>query len=274
MKKAINGFSYFTFDIFKNQPIHSLFTTRLGGVSTGCYDSLNFGFPSGDDPECVRQNYALLAECLGTDCSHLVTSAQTHTNNVLVVDAAHAGMGITRPKDFTDIDALVTATPGLGIITAHADCTPVQFYDPVHHVIAAAHSGWMGTLKNISSEVIAAMTSRFDTNPADLLVAIGPALCQDCFEVDTDVAMRFFAANEDYRAFSYQRSVPSTQTGSITKHYIDLKKIICSQLTAAGVPADNIEVSNLCTKCHPELFYSHRNMGVKRGVMASAMILL
>lgn len=272
MITAKNGVTYLDFSIFNKMPVRSLFTTRLGGVSSGCYESLNFGFPSGDDPQLVRQNYALLAECLGTDCDHLITSAQTHTNNVLVVNGEHAGMGITREKSFSDIDALITATPGLGIITAHADCTPVQFYDPINHVIAAAHSGWMGTLKNISKAVIDTMHARFGTLPSDLLVAIGPALCQDCFEVDEDVAFRFFDADESYRNYSYSRQKDSDGV-SITKYYLDLRLIIRSELEACGVVPSRIEVSSLCTKCHPELFYSHRNMGVKRGVMASAMML-
>lgn len=265
MHTAPNGVEYCTFSIFDNQPVKTLFTTRRGGVSTGCYSSLNFGFPSGDDASYVRQNYELLAECFGTTGENLVTSAQTHTSNVLVVDDRHRGMGITRVKDFADIDALITATPGLVIITAHADCTPVQFYDPVHKVIAAAHSGWMGTLKNISRQVLLTMADRFGTRAGDVLVAIGPALCQDCFEVDEDVAFRFYDADPRYREFSYQKGI---------KHYLDLRKIICLELQSEGILPSNIEVSSLCTKCHPELFFSHRNMGTKRGVMASAMMLM
>lgn len=264
MHTAPNGVEYYTFSIFDNQPVTTLFTTRNGGVSTGCYSSLNFGFPSGDAAPLVRQNYELLAQCFGTTGDNLVTSAQTHTNNVLVVDDRHRGMGITRPKDFADIDALVTNTPELVLVTAHADCTPVQFYDPVHHVIAAAHSGWMGTLKNISQQVLRTMSDRFGTHPEDVLVAIGPSLCQDCFEVDEDVALRFYEADTRYREFSYQKGI---------KHYLDLRGIISLELRTEGVLPSHIEVSDLCTKCHPELFFSHRNMGVKRGVMASAMML-
>ncbi|SFQ42353.1 conserved hypothetical protein [Lachnospiraceae bacterium XBB1006] len=274
MTIAKNGVSYYSFSIFDNQPVRALFTTRNGGASHGCFESLNFGFSSGDDPDCVRQNYERLAECLGTNVTHLVTSAQTHTNHVLVVDERHAGMGVTRPKDFSDIDALITATPGLGIVTAHADCTPVQFFDPVHRVIACAHSGWMGTLENISAAVISTMTARFQTDPSDLLIAIGPALCQDCFEVDEDVAFRFFDADPSYRRFHYTRRISNPAGDAVTKYYLDLKRIISLELTNAGVLLEHVEVSELCTKCHPDLFFSHRNMGVKRGVMASAMILL
>lgn len=265
METAPNGVSYYTFSIFTNNPIKTLFTTRNGGVSSGCFDSLNFGFSSGDDTRLVAQNYALLAECLGTDSNHLVTSAQTHTRNIRVVHAGDEGMGVVRKRSFQDIDGLVTNVPGIGLITAHADCTPVQFYDPVHNVIGVAHSGWSGTLKNISENMISIMKATYGSNPSDVLVAIGPSLCQDCFEVDQNVADLFTNANHAYESFMYKKGI---------KTYIDLRQIIELQLISEGVLDCHIECSTLCTKCNPKLFYSHRNMGVKRGVMASAMILL
>lgn len=262
---APNGVSYYSFSIFENHPVTTLFTTRNGGVSSGCYDSLNFGFSSGDDVLNVTKNYELLAHCLSTDLNHLITSHQTHTRNIRLVKAGDEGMGVTRPRDFKDIDGLVTNVKGIGLVTAHADCTPVQFYDPVKHVIGAAHSGWSGTLKNICENMVSTMKSEYHSNPSDILVAIGPSLCQDCFEVDQDVADQFLQANPDYRTFMYTKGV---------KTYIDLRRIIELQLLNEGIVANHIECNPTCTKCNPTLFYSHRNMGVKRGVMASAMILL
>lgn len=259
-----NGVEYFTFSLFQNYPIKSIFTTRNGGVSSGCYESLNFGSSSGDDITAVRKNYALLAECLGTDSAHLVTTHQTHTNHIRIVEKSDAGKGVTCPRDYEDIDGLVTNVPGIGIITAHADCTPVQFYDPVQKVIGVAHSGWMGTLKNISSEMLLIMTTHYQCQPSDILVAIGPALCQNCFEVDQDVADRFLQANPDYKKYMYTKGI---------KTYIDLRQIIHQQLVSEGVDSQNIECHPLCSKCNPSLFFSHRKMGTKRGVMANAMIL-
>lgn len=261
---AVNGVEYYSFSIFQGQPLRSLFTTRNGGASTGCYASLNFGFSSGDEEAAVRSNYQKLAECLHTDLSHLVTAAQTHTNTVRIVTEKDAGMGITRPRDFQDVDGLVTNVPGIGIITAHADCTPVQFYDPAQNVIGVAHSGWMGTLKNISRSMISSMKSNYGCMPSDILVAIGPSLCQDCFEVDEDVAQMFLQSDSSYEAWMYRKGV---------KTYIDLRRIIEQELLSEGVATDHIECNPTCTKCNPALFFSHRNMGTKRGVMASAMIL-
>ena len=259
-----NGVAYYEFSIFHNHPIKAVFTTRNGGVSTDYYTSLNFGFSSGDEEEAVRENYRRLAECLNTDLDHLVTAAQTHTTNIRVVTAEDIGMGVTHPRDFQDIDGLVTNVPDIGLITAHADCTPIQFYDPVKKVIGVAHSGWMGTLKNISRSMISAMKSNYGCNPEDLLVAIGPSLCQDCFEVDEDVAQMCLQENPSYEAFMYRKGI---------KSYIDLRRIIEQELLAEGIRPDRIECHPICTKCNPKLFFSHRNMGTKRGVMASAMIL-
>lgn len=261
---ASNGVEYYKFSIFQNQPIKAMFTTRNGGISTGCYASLNFGFSSGDEKEAVTENYRRLAECLHTDLAHLVTAAQTHTNNVRVVTEKDAGMGVTHPRDFQDVDGLVTDVPGIGLITAHADCTPVQFFDPVKRVIGVAHSGWMGTLKNISRSMISVMKSHYGCDPENILVAIGPSLCQDCFEVDEDVAIKFLQADASYEAFMYRKGI---------KTYINLRLIIEQELVTQGVATDHIECHPICTKCNPSLFFSHRNMGVKRGVMASAMIL-
>lgn len=261
---APNGMEYYRFSIFEGHPLQTLFTTRKGGVSTGCYESLNFGFSSGDEEAAVKENYRRLAECLHTDLSHLVTAAQTHTSNVRIVTAEDAGMGVTRPRDFQDIDGLVTDVPGIGLITAHADCTPVQFFDPVKKVIGAAHSGWSGTLKNISRSMISIMSSHYGCDPKTILVAIGPSLCQDCFEVDEDVAQMFLQADPSYKALMYRKGI---------KTYIDLRRIIEQELLAEGVLSNHIECSPLCTKCNPKLFFSHRNMGTKRGVMASAMVL-
>ena len=167
-------------------------------------------------------------------------------------------------KDYNDIDGLVTNERNIGIITAHADCTPVQFYDPVHKVIGVAHSGWSGTLKNISGNMVKLMTTTYNSNPEDILVFIGPSLCQDCFEVDVDVKEQFLASNEAYIDYMYDIN---------EKSYIDLRRIIEHELLQEGIKEYNIECSTLCTKCNPDIFYSHRVMGTKRGVFASAMIL-
>lgn len=260
-----NDREYLTFPMLDGYPeLKHLFTTRIGGVSEGPYESWNFGFSSGDDPEKVRENYQRLAAVMGTDLEHCVTSAQTHTTNVRVMSREDGGKGLTKKKDFQDIDGMITNEPGLALITAHADCTPVFFFDPVKKVIGLAHSGWKGTLGRISQQVIQIMKEQFACQPEEILTGIGPSLCQDCFEVDEDVAMLFFREDERYHKYAYQKGC---------KYYLDLWKINELILQDNGILESHIQNMNLCTKCQNHLLFSHRGQNGKRGIMAATMML-
>ena len=245
--------------------LRHLFTTRFGGVSEGCCSSWNFGAKSLDTEENITRNYEILADVLGITTDQMVTSAQTHTANIRVVTAADGGIGIMPNPSFADVDGLVTDEKNLAIITGHADCNPVYFYDPVKKVIGLAHSGWKGTLGGISEKMAALMCEKYGSRPSDILAGIGPALCQDCFEVDQDVADQFFARNEAYRNFAYERGI---------KTYIDLKQIIRYDLLAAGLLDEHILDMELCTKENTDLLFSHRGQQGKRGIMAAVMMLV
>lgn len=256
---------YLTFPGLDEYPeLLHLFTTRHGGVSTGCVSSWNFGEQSLDTDENILQNFKILADTMGISAKQFVRTQQTHTSNILTVSEADAGKGVTRPRGYTDIDGLVTDTRGLAIVTTHADCNSVYFYDPVKHVIGLAHSGWRGTLLGISRAMVAKMHDEFSSDPADLLAGTGPALCKDCFEVDFDVAEAFLKANPGNAAFIEERP---------PKYHIDLKAIIRRDLMDSGLKAENIMDMELCTKCHKEDFFSHRGHKGKRGLMAAVMML-
>jgi len=247
-----------------------LFTTRHGGVSTGEKTSWNFGKGSNETWDNILENYRILSNILAeesgceVDREHMVRTDQTHTANVLKVTEEHLGMGITRPREYTDIDGLVTNLRGVPLITSHGDCNALLFYDPVKQVIGQAHSGWKGTLKEIGAEVIRMMRSEYGCDPRDMIVGIGPALCQDCFEVDEDVAQMFFTKNEGWHSYAYQRGI---------KHYIDLKAVMRETLVREGVQPEHIHDMKLCTKCRPDLFYSYRGQKGKNGNMVTAMML-
>lgn len=257
---------YLTFprlDEYEN--LRHLFTTRHGGVSEGCVGTWNFGARELDTPENIRRNYEILADTLGLAPDRLVVSDQTHTVNVRVVTEADAGKGVTRPKDYRDVDGLVTNVRQLALVTGHADCNAIFFFDPAKAVIGLAHSGWRGTLGGIGRVMTETMASEYGCNPADLLAGIGPSLCQDCFEVDPDVAGAFFDADEAYRQFSRKEG---------TKFYIDLKAVIRHDLLACGMKPENLLDMGLCTKCDTANFFSHRGQKGKRGIMAAAMALV
>ena len=121
-------------------PLPHGFSTRPGGVSPAPWDSLNLGPSRGDDPENVRENYRRFCAVLGTVPAKAVLSQQTHTTNLRRVTAADAGMGLTRPRDYRDVDALMTDVPGLALTVFSADCGVILLHDPVHAAIAAVGS--------------------------------------------------------------------------------------------------------------------------------------
>jgi YfiH family protein len=254
---------YLTFpklDSYKE--LRHAFTTRHGGVSSGCVSTWNFGERKLDSEENILRNFEILADVMGTTADKMVLTYQTHTVNIRKVTKEDAGRGVTRDWGYRDVDGLVTDEKDLTIITTHADCNAVFFYDPVKKVIGLAHSGWRGTFGGISREMVDIMKREYGTEPKDLVCGIGPSLCKDCFEVDEDVAEAFRDADPDYEAFIERRD---------PKYHIDLKAIIRHDLVKKGVKDENVLDMGLCTKCNKDDFFSHRGHKGKRGLMVAAM---
>lgn len=240
------------------------FTTKIGGVSKGCYESLNLGLGTDDDLQNVISNYHILAKNIGIKAEDFVTSFQTHTKNIRIVTSNDKGKGVTQKRDYRDVDGLITNEKNIALVTTHADCVPIFFYDPVKKVVAVAHSGWKGTLYKIAEEMIKKFVHDFNSNASDILVSIGPSLCQDCFEVDADVKDLFLNENQNYEKFMYHIG---------EKSYIDLWAINEYILINNGVKKENIDNMNICTKCNMDKFFSHRGQKGKRGIMAAVIML-
>ncbi len=195
-----DNIEYLTVPILeKYDELFHCFTTRLGGVSKDCYDSLNLGLGTDDDKENVLKNYELLAKSIGIDVGDFVTSFQTHTKNIRIVSSLDKGKGVTKERDYRDVDGLITNEKNIALVTTHADCVPLFFYDPVNSVIGVVHSGWRGTLYSIAKEMVNKFVDIYNSNPSNILVSIGPSLCQDCFEVDEDVKDMFINENPFYK---------------------------------------------------------------------------
>ena len=160
--------------------IAHLFTTRLGGVSEGIWQSMNLSFHRGDQPEHVLENYRRVARVLGCDVEDMVCSRQTHTTNILRVSAADGGKGVTRDTGYTDVDGLVTNEPGVALATFYADCVPLYFVDRENRAIGLAHSGWRGTVQKMGAHMCRRMEAEFGSCPDKLIAAIGPSICQAC----------------------------------------------------------------------------------------------
>ena len=161
--------------------VEHCFTTRLGGVSADIFSTMNLSFTRGDEEAAVRENYRRLARALGAEVGQFVCSDQTHTVNVRRVTAADAGKGLTRERDYRDVDGLITDEPGLVLSTFYADCVPLYVVDPVHRAIGMSHSGWRGTAARMGAVTLSAMQEAYGTRPEDVVCAVGPSICKDCY---------------------------------------------------------------------------------------------
>ncbi len=271
------------------------FTTRLGGVSEGIFSTLNLGFARGDDPEAVRENFRRAAEALDVDLGQIVCSHQTHTTNVRIVTEADAGKGVTKEREYRDVDGLVTDVPGLVLAAFFADCVPLYFVDPARRAIGLSHSGWKGTVARMGAHTLEVMAEAYGTRPADVICAIGPSICRDCYEVSGDVAEKFareFAGHESeiLRARSGRDTEGSSaaevsrpahlsaeaiqQAGEEKKYLLDLWRANEIVLTEAGVAPEHLSVTDICTCCNPDLLFSHRASHGKRGNLGAFLSLL
>ena len=257
------GLVWFTADLLNKIP-HG-FSTRQGGVSPAPWDSLNLRPNQGDGPEALRENYRRFFAAMGLDETRAVLSQQTHTANIRRVTERDAGKGLTRPRDYTDVDALITDVPGLPLTVFSADCGTVLLYDPVRQAVGAVHAGWRGCAAGIVEKTVRAMVEAYGSRPADLLAALGPCIGQCCFETDGDVpaAMRN-ALGQETEPFIQRRGA---------KFHVDLAGLNRLWLLRSGLLPEHIEISGICTACHPELFWSHRKMGDRRGVQAAVIAL-
>lgn len=238
------------------------FSTRCGGVSEGDLASLNLGWDRGDDRENVCENYKRVCRALGVDYRRLVLSDQVHGKTVQYVDERY-GAGEQIEKKLRGIDGLMTDISGLVLATSYADCVPLFFIDTRTHLIASSHSGWRGTVLKIGQATVDAMTAR-GSRPEDILVIIGPSICQDCYEVSDDVAQQLQSVYGDNCRKGILEKGRVTSDGE-QKYQLDLWAANWYQLREAGIPPENIHVSGVCTCCNHKLLYSHRYTQGRRG---------
>lgn len=246
--------------------VEHCFTTRLGGVSEGVCSSLNLSFSRGDDPVAVMENYRRVAEVFGKTTGDFVCTDQTHTTNVLRVGKDEKGYGVTREKPYTDVDGLITNEPGVILSTFYADCVPLYFVDPVNKAIGLSHSGWRGTFGRMGQKTLEAMAAAFGTKAEDVYAAIGPSICQDCYEISEDVADYF------YTEFPSHGEEILINKGN-GKYQLDLWKTNEIVLLEAGVKPEHLAVTNICTCCNADVLFSHRASQGKRGNLAAFLML-
>ncbi len=259
-----NGVSYYTISSFEDTGlVRHGFSTREGGVSKGDYGTMNFRFHCPDTKENVLENFRIMAETLDMDYKNIVLSKQVHEDVIHTVTEADRGNGITRDNAFTSVDALITDKRNIPIVTLYADCVPVFFLDKRLHVIALAHSGWRGTVKRIAMKTAEKMKNDYNSRPEDILAAIGPSIQECHFEVSDEVAEIFIKEFGADTAVRYG-----------AKYHVNMQRAIKKQLSEAGIPAENIDDSGICTYCNSDFLFSHRKTNGKRGNMGAFMELI
>lgn len=267
MLHAENGVTYLR---ASHLPCPHGFSTRLGGVSTHPDTvSLNLGRGFADDDATVQENLVRFGAAVGFDSDSLVSLRQVHSAHVRIVGAADAGLGYGRPTDETS-DGYVTCERGVTLGIRTADCVPIlaAAVDGAGrpYAVGAFHAGWRGTVAGIAAEGVRQMVA-IGAHTEHIRVAIGPCIHACCFEID-DAARDVFLSH--LGAALTDRFVRPSRAG----HYdADLVGINLARLASVGVRGEHIAISDLCTRCRGDLFYSHRRDGVRRGSMLSVICL-
>ena len=256
------------------------FSTRKGGLSRAyCPESsdndpvpgeLNLGFTASDDRETVQRNRRLLAEAITSNpATPLIALRQFHSNRVVQTVSADAAR-----KSPQKADGQITAEPGLLLAIQTADCIPVLVADRKQRAVAAFHAGWRGTLKRIVESGVGQMRLAFGSRPQDLIAAIGPGIGPCCYAVGEEVLSEFESqfsyARELFREvydsdpvrkkypmlFLTQRAPGHSPIGPSL--HVDLVEANRRQLLSAGLEPQSIQIVGGCTRCHSDLFFSHR----------------
>lgn len=287
------------------------FSTRLGGVSEGIYESLNLGLRLDDEREKVLKNYELFGQSVGFDPERISCPDQVHKDNILIVTEEDAGDGVARDLSHFEIDAQITNQKNIPLIVLWADCVPILLYDPISRVIASVHAGWRGSVAGIAYKTVQKMVEEFGCLAENIHAVIGPSIGPDNYEVSEEViqamyecpyidlsddninitdvkpndqAVSVFTGSyirddmpEDYvglRQANRGALYPLYRTVNFRKRYmLNLWSLNEVILINAGVSIGNIDSMRLCTMQHHDVFFSHRFTNGKRGLNAGIIML-
>lgn len=219
----------------KEMGVKHFFSSRLGGFSKEDYAELNLGIFTNDSKDDINKNINKALNDNNMN-SNIVYLKQVHSDVIHVVDSNNAN--IIKEKVG---DAIITKEKDIPIGVFTADCVPCIVYDNKNKIVAVVHAGWKGTYQKILYKTIKKIIDDLNGNSDNIFVALGPAIGQCCFEVSHDVADKFnFVTKTD------------------DKYFVDLFLENKKQALDASVKEENIFISNICTKCNNNLFYSYR----------------
>ena len=239
-------------------------STRQGGCSKGNYASFNINRYCRDDEEAIRQNREALCQMLDVSDNRLVMPHQVHLTEIAVVDEDFLQRSDDeRQTTLEGVDALMTNVEGVCIGVSTADCIPVLLFDKRQRAVCAIHAGWRGTVQRIVEKAVSKMTAVYGTRPADLVAQIGPGIHLDSFEVGDEVYQAFEKAGFDMNSISRKKE----------KWHIDLPECNRQQLLSAGIPAENIAVSPICTFQQYDTYFSARRLGINSGRIFTGILM-
>ena len=262
---------YLSIDMLDMLGVPNLYTTRYESFDSDLGEGvkgLRLSIMDHDDLEeaapVVIANRARLAKQLGSSIEMECTTDQEHTINVHVVKKEDLGPSWPNPMPTHRlyVDGLVTDIPDVLLTAYGGDCPTVYLADPVRGAVGIAHAGWKGTLNRIPEVAIAQMVVRFGCNPKDIYAAIGPGICVDCYEMGDEIYDSFAEKWGRDDADRLLKKYPATDAEGREipggKYHLNLNLANKMTLLRAGVPEDHIAVSNVCTMCNKDIFYSYR----------------
>jgi len=237
--------------------VDACFTTRLGGISLGDLSTLNLGFARNDSIENLQQNYSTVASAIDTDLDHIVMTDQVHSADISYADLEHA-IGSECMLKYKSTDGLWTDQRDLTLSATFADCVPVYFYDPIKNHIAIIHSGWKGTVEQISKNTVNILI-KHGSCARDIIAIVGPSISSAYYEVTSDVIDHF---KEVYDESKWKDIFIQTDQ---THYHLDMWAAIYHTLESCGVLPANIHFSGICTYDNADMIFSHRRSYGKRG---------
>jgi polyphenol oxidase len=239
------------------------FTTRKSGVSKGGFSSLNFSFGREKNQKNIIQNFKIISDTLGVPYKDIVLDNYGHTPNVLLAEEKMRGKGVYNNSDLPTCDGLATITKNLPLVTLHADCAPIFFYDKIKKAGCVCHAGWRGVVGGIVKNALDIMTKELNCNIDDILIGVGPCIRKCCFEIKSDLEKIF---KEEFGDFSVEYKDD--------KIYGDIEKGIVQSFYKYGIPAKNVTCAFECTYCNEVKYFSFRRQGKDGGAMASVLMII
>lgn len=260
------GIPYLSFNLLDDTGVPNLYTTRYKSYCSEEYrgiKDLKLAWMKNEKRDeavpVITSNMKALTNQIGADFQNICITDQLHTNHVDIVSSSDLGYGI-KPKKEDGVDGLITAEPGAVLLAYGADCPPVYLADPVVKAVGLVHAGRRGTFERISKVAVDKMVKYYGSKPENIIATIGPGICVDCYEMGDEIYDELKSLWGSYYANKLMVRYPAK--GS-SKYHLDLWKANEIILLEAGISKRNIAVTNVCTCCNSDVFYSYRSGNMK-----------